>query len=112
MKVIIAGTRTFSNYDLLKKILSKFSTITEVVSGGASGADFLGEKWAYENSLPIKKFLADWKLYGKKAGPIRNSLMAKYADCLIIFWDGKSRGSLNMINQMKKIKKPIKIISY
>ena len=98
MKTIIAGTRTFTDYGLLEKAIhsSRFE-ITEVVCGLAKGADSLGEQWAIQHNIPVAYFPAEWKLYGKKAGPLRNKQMAEYADKLIALWDGESKGTKNMI---------------
>lgn len=103
MKVIIAGSRTVTNPEAVKAAIdaSKF-VITEVVCGMAKGADLLGRLWAQYNGIPVKEFPADWNLYGKKAGCLRNEQMAQYADALIAVWDGESRGTLNMINKAKK----------
>ena len=107
-RVIIAGTRTFSDYSLLaeyadKKLaeVSKKDSI-EIVSGGASGADALGERYAKERGYYIRRFDAEWKRYGRAAGPRRNKQMAEYADALLAYWDGKSRGTKNMIEEAKK----------
>jgi predicted Rossmann fold nucleotide-binding protein DprA/Smf involved in DNA uptake len=97
MKTIVAGTRTFNDYELLKDMLARFD-ITEVVSGGARGADALGERWAKERGLPLHRFPADWNRYGKAAGPRRNRLMAENAQALVAFWDGESRGTKHMID--------------
>tara|TARA_R110000850_G_C9613254_1_gene430061 strand:+ start:165 stop:518 length:354 start_codon:yes stop_codon:yes gene_type:complete len=107
MKIIIAGLRNFTEYDLLKTTINNLlaksnTTITEVVSGGANGADKLGEQYAVEYNIPIKRFNADWNKYGNAAGPIRNKQMAEYSDRLIAFWDGKSRGTGSMIKLAKK----------
>lgn len=111
MKLIIAGTRTFDNYEYLKEIISKINNpISEIISGHSKGADLLGEKYAKENKIKLTIFEADWNNLGKSAGPIRNKKMAEYCDCAIIFWDGESRGSKSMIEEMKKINKPFKII--
>ncbi|AGO48572.1 GTP-binding domain [Cellulophaga phage phi18:3] len=100
MKVIIAGGRDFQDYDTLKLkcnfTLSK-SIDVEVVSGTCKGVDLLGERYAKEKDYPVKQFPADWSK-GKSAGPIRNKQMAEYADGLIAFWDGKSKGTKNMID--------------
>lgn len=113
MKVIVAGTRTFEDYDFLKKVLSEPEyNITELVSGRSKGADQLGERYAKENNIPLKLFPADWENLGRKAGPIRNEQMAEYGDMLIAFWDGESRGTKNMIQQMQKRKKLVHIILY
>lgn len=113
MKTIIAGGRNFNDYRLLKEKLDyyrKDHIITEVVSGCASGADNLGMLYATDNNIPIAKFPADWDKHGRAAGPIRNRQMAKYADALIAVWDGNSRGTKNMIDEMNKLKKPVFII--
>lgn len=104
MKIIIAGSRDFNDYETLKKVcdfmLSRQDEI-EIVSGGARGADKLGESYAKEKGYPIKQFPADWSK-GKGAGYIRNEDMARYGDALIAFWDGESKGTEHMINLAKK----------
>lgn len=103
MKTIIAGTRTIEDYELVKKRINESGfNITIVVSGVCRGIDKLGQRWAEENNIPIKKFPADWKQFSKRAGPIRNKAMAEYADALILIWDGFSRGSKNMLEHAKK----------
>lgn len=100
MKVIVAGGRDFNDFDVVANAIveSKF-IITEIVSGCAAGVDTLGEIYAAENDIPVKKFPADWKKNGRSAGPIRNGQMAEYADALVAVWDGVSRGTKNMIDQ-------------
>jgi len=103
MKLIIAGSRTFNNYEFLAETISRLYTskgikITEIVSGGARGADKLGERYAKENLMPVKIFPAAWDCYGKSAGFRRNIKMAEYGDMVIVFWDGKSVGTKHMIN--------------
>ncbi len=105
MNVIIAGSRNFDNYKLLKEkvdnILKDKKDIT-IVSGTANGADKLGEKYAFENNLSLKKFPADWEEHGKSAGYIRNEQMAKFSQILIAFWNGKSKGTKHMIDLANK----------
>ncbi|MBX0320285.1 DUF2493 domain-containing protein [Shouchella clausii] len=106
-KVIVAGSRDFNDYMLLKRKLdvvlrNRASEEIEIVSGKARGADTLGERYAKERGYAIKEFPADWETHGKAAGHIRNRLMAEYADALVAFWDGKSRGTENMIETAKK----------
>lgn len=112
MKLIIAGGRNFSDYEKLcqfcDKILSKQTKI-KIVSGTANGADKLGEKYANENGYKIKQFPANWNKYGKSAGYKRNAKMAEYADALIAFWDGKSKGTKHMIDLAKRVNLEIKI---
>lgn len=112
MKVIIAGGRDFSDYDNLcqvcNKILSEQTNI-EIVSGVANGADKLGERFAFDNGYPIKQFPADWDKFGKSAGYKRNAEMAEYADALIAFWDGKSKGTKHMIDLANDAKLKVRI---
>ena len=114
MKTIIAGSRDFNDYNLLKSQLDYYrmhkNDITEVVSGCARGADTLGEFYANEQSIPVKQFPADWDKHKRASGPIRNRQMAEYADCLIAVWDGSSRGTKNMIDEMNKLNKPVFVI--
>lgn len=117
MRVIIAGGRDFADYDLLyRKMVSilkdQLPVNVEIVSGGANGADKLGERWAESLAFPVKRFPADWNKHGKSAGPIRNEEMAKYATHCVVFWDGKSRGSKNMIDTAAKYKLPTRVIYY
>lgn len=113
IKLLIAGTRTFNDYHLLQKILSKVkSEIIEIVSGTARGADTLGERYAMEHNISIKRFYPDWDSFGKRAGMLRNREMAKYTDKAIVFWDGESRGTKNMIDEMKKLNREVIIVYY
>lgn len=112
MKTVVAGSRGFTNYGMLKSVLAHKLDISEVVSGTATGADKMGEMWAVESNLPRTLFPADWETYGKRAGHVRNLEMAKYCDQAIVFWDGESKGSKNMIENMKKLGKPCKVVMY
>lgn len=104
LKIIVAGSRDFTDYNLLKIKLDfyigKHSDI-EIISGTARGADRLGERYAEEKGLTLTRFSADWKKYGKRAGYLRNEEMAQYATHAVIFWDGKSKGTAHMIELCK-----------
>jgi hypothetical protein len=115
MKVIIAGGRTFDDYNLLCKACDntlRLQNEIEIVSGTANGADKLGERYANEKGYTIKQFPANWDKHGKGAGFIRNEEMAKYADALIAFWDGKSKGTKHMIDLANKYELKVKVITY
>lgn len=115
-KVIIAGGREFDDYPLLEKtmdnLLSNTRTDIIVVCGMARGADSLGEKYAKSRGYQIDYFPANWNLYGKKAGYIRNEQMAKNADALVAFWDGQSKGTKHMINLAYKYNLKVRIKRY
>ena len=114
MKIIVAGGRDFGNYQLLcTKLDFLFSKITPVViCGEARGADLLGKKYAQEHNIQVLSFPANWDKYGKSAGFRRNEEMAKEADALVAFWDGKSKGTGHMIQTMLKLGKRVKIVRY
>lgn len=103
-RVIVAGSRTFDNYNLLKKKLDKAFEIrkpTAIVCGEAKGADYLGKKYAQENHIPVHSYPADWENVGKSAGYLRNEKMAANAEALIAFWNGTSAGTKHMIKTAK-----------
>lgn len=114
-RVIIAGGRDFDQYSLLEfqcdRLLVRKPRVM-VVSGGARGADMLGERFATRRHYPIKRFSADWERYGNAAGPIRNKQMAEYADALIAFWDGHSRGTRNMITLARTRGLAVRVVRY
>lgn len=103
MNMIIAGGRSFTDYNYFRGYMATIPPwveITKVISGGAAGVDTMAIQWAEANNKPHRVFMADWNRLGRKAGPIRNSQMANISDGLIAFWNGESRGTKNMIDQM------------
>ena len=117
LKVIVAGTRSFKDYALLKEKLNLYLSnydpgSLEIVSGKATGADALGEQYAEENGIEVKEFPADWKTHGKRAGYLRNKEMSEYADCLVAFWNGKSKGARMMIELARKQGLKVKVVKY
>lgn len=106
MKVIIAGGRDFNNEQMIEDTMAELDfEVTEVVCGGARGADTLGRWWAVKHGIPVKLFPAEWEMFGNYAGIKRNHDMGDYADYLVAFWDGKSTGTRDMINYMEQIGK-------
>lgn len=99
MKLIIAGGRDYhlsrDDVEFLDDLHAWRETrVTEVVCGMATGADSYGRMWAMCRGIPVKEFPADWKTYGKSAGPYRNREMAKYADALVVFTGGAGTDSM------------------
>ena len=115
MNVIIAGSRTFSDYDLLRKKLDFFlshKTDIHIVCGEAEGADQLGKKYAQEKGYEVLSYPDESSIYGSFAKYKRNREMARVADALVAFWDGKSKGTAQLIQVMKEARKPIRIVYY
>ena len=126
LRIIIAGSRDFNDYkllktsirDILKNISLEDINKIKIISGTARGADQLGERFAKQFKLEVIKFPADWNSFGKRAGYIRNEEMAKYSvtdnnyGMLVAFWDGKSRGTKHMIDLAKKHGLEVHVIKF
>lgn len=118
-RVIVAGSRAFTNYDLLRDTLDRLLAgklpDVVVISGCAPGADTLGERYAAERCLAVERHPADWEKHGRAAGPIRNREMAEAAGpgggC-VLFWDGKSRGTLNMLGIATNLGLQVRVVYY
>ena len=100
-RVIVAGSRRFADYarmcaDLDYLLSARFPDV-EIVSGGAPGADALGERYARQHGLACRVVRADWRTYGRAAGPLRNVAMAALADAAVVYWCPGSRGSASMV---------------
>ncbi|SFH76130.1 Protein of unknown function [Pseudobutyrivibrio sp. OR37] len=120
-RIIIAGGRDFNNKVLFSEEVNKIVKELgidniEIISGHSSGADSLAELYAKKHNISLKIFPAEWKKYGKAAGPIRNKQMLDYSleeqSVLIAFWNGRSKGTRNMIERAKNEKTDIRIIHY
>jgi len=113
MKVIVAGSRSIKNYDLVDKAIKDSGfEVTEILSGCAGGVDELGEQYAARHSVKISYFPANWSTYGRSAGMVRNTEMAKHAEALIAVWDGKSVGTKDMIDTAVNKGIPVKVTMF
>lgn len=114
MKLAIVGSRTFTDYELLKDSVFKLNIgkIDWIVSGGAKGADSLAARFSKDYNIQLIEYLPDWRKYGKRAGFIRNELIIKDADWVLSFWNGLSRGAAHSLGLAKKFKKPTTIIYF
>lgn len=122
MRICICGSRDFDteeNFRTLERVLENLlmelkikKQEVEIVSGAASGADSLGAAYALKNDIELKLFKADWENQGKSAGVIRNKDMAIYSDLFVVFWDTISKGTKNMIDNIKKLDKEYYIYTF
>ena len=106
MKVAIVGSRSLV-IENLENYLPE--NITEIVSGGAKGIDSCTKKYAEEKGITLTEFLPEYSKYGKVAPIIRNGEIVDHSDTVIAFWDGKSKGTKNVIDLCKRKNKHIKI---
>lgn len=121
-KLIVAGGRDFNDYALLSRELNLLANEdyhdreVSIVSGMAPGADSHAVRFARDNNVQLYKMPAKWQRpdgsTNKGAGFARNQDMGNFADGLLAFWDGKSRGTAHMIEYMRKLNKPTHVINY
>ena len=108
MKILIAGSRNFEEFDLSKCVPDDAELI---ISGGAKGVDTLAERYADRRKISKLIMRPSYARYGKGAPLIRNKKMVELADTVIIIWDGKSRGTKFTLDYAKSIKKNIVLIN-
>lgn len=107
MKLAIIGSRTCPPIDIAAHL--KYIPDT-IISGGAIGADTYAKEFAIKHNLKLIEFLPDYEKYGRKAPLVRNKLIVEECDCLIAFWDGKSRGTKFTLDYAERMGKPTKIV--
>jgi hypothetical protein len=106
MKVAVIGSRNLVVQDLGKYLPEE---TMEIVSGGAKGIDTCAREYALAKGLKLTEFLPDYKRYGRGAPLKRNLQIIDYADCVLAFWDGQSRGTKFVIEHCKAQNKPVRI---
>ena len=107
MKVAVIGSRSVTAYPLADVLPAD---TTEIISGGARGADTLARQYAVANGIPFTEIRPDYARYGKGAPLRRNTDIIARADLVIALWDGKSTGTAHAIRQCKKLGKPFRLI--
>jgi SLOG family YspA-like protein len=116
LRVLVCGSRHFNDIvkmrTVLKEIDEEFS-ITDIIHGNAKGADIMAAGWGHLNGKIVHTFPAQWSVYDKAAGPIRNKQMLDEGkpDLVVAFLAPNSRGTKNMIEQAEKAGVPVKIIN-
>lgn len=106
MKVAVVGSRNL-RVDDLEKYLPE--GVTEIVSGGARGIDTCAREYALSNGIKLTEFLPEYARYGRGAPLRRNLIIVEYADLVLAFWDGRSRGTKYVIDHCKKREIPVKV---
>ena len=109
--IVICGCRNFYDKNVFSAFVDKCLAETakeceiRILSRHCSGVDAMAEQYAAEHGLQLSIYPADWRRYGRAAGPKRNFEMANEADAVIAFWDGSSKGTKNMIDIADKLNK-------
>ena len=109
MRVAVIGSRGLT-IDNMEMYLPQ--NISEIVSGGAKGVDTSAKAYAIEKGIKLTEFLPDYKQYGRSAPLKRNIEIINYADMVIAFWDGASRGTKFVIKKCMEINKPLTIYKF
>ena len=107
MKLAVIGSRNLTKVDLAPYISKE---VNEIVSGGAVGVDTCAAEYANREGLKLTEFLPEYKLYGRAAPIVRNKLIVDYADKVLVFWNGSSKGTLSVIKYAEKMGKPCEIV--
>ena len=106
MKIAIVGSRSIAWVDVGKYVTEE----DEIVSGGAVGVDRCAADYARKNQIKLTELLPQYERYGQAAPIVRNKEIVRYADKVVVFWDGKSRGSLSVMKYAKQIGKPCVVV--
>lgn len=106
MKIAIIGSRSILSADIGAYI----SDGDEIVSGGAVGIDSCAAEYAKKKGLKLTVFLPEYESYGRAAPIVRNKKIVDYADKILAFWDGKSKGTLSVIKYAEKTGKPLETV--
>ena len=117
MKIAIVGSRGFTDFDLLNKIVTSYCVSKNIlpktiVSGGAKGADSLAEKFAKMYDFEMKIFYPDWEQFGRNACSTRNTEIVEYADIVFAFWNGTSPGTKDSITKAENLGKEVIITHF
>jgi hypothetical protein len=113
VRLAVVGSRSFADYKLLCDTLDRVkSSIEEIISGGAAGADALAARYAREHGIPLVEIKAEWAIYGKQAGYMRNYDIIERCDGVVAFWDGASKGTKHDINLAREMRKRCFIVRF
>jgi len=108
MKIAVIGSRGITAVNLEKYLPPETK---EIVSGGAMGVDTVAREYANRNGIKLTEFLPEYEKYGRGAPLKRNITIIEYADAVLAFWDGKSRGTKYVIDNCKQRGIPVKIFT-
>ena len=108
MKLLIAGSRSITSFDLSSYIPDEVDLI---ITGGAKGIDTLAEAWAAERGIPTLTVKPRYEKYGRAAPILRDEEMVDLADAVLVIWDGTSRGSKHTADYARKKSKPLTVVT-
>ena len=107
MRVAVVGSRTLT--DICAGPYLPAGT-TEIISGGARGADAAARAWAEAHGLPLREILPDYRRWGRYAPIRRNDEIVAAADYVVALWDGVSRGTAYVIRRCLREGKALRLV--
>lgn len=121
MNILVTGTRetlTMEQMDVVAKVLSEFLFDGPhlLIDGQALGVDSFANLWAKDQGWGTRRFPADWKRFGKQAGPIRNQEMIETmaeegtpVELVLAFPIPESRGTWDMVERAVFNRIPVRV---
>lgn len=111
MRLAVCGGRNYQNHEHVRRVLDEIvnhADVAVLITGGARGADFLAEQWAFANAIHVKAYQAEWTIHGRAAGPLRNQRIVDDGkpDFLVAFPGG--RGTADMVRRAKAARIPVR----
>jgi hypothetical protein len=106
-KVVVCGSRFFENYERFENVLDVLLENMEIgclISGGCKGTDTMVKKYCIEKKIIFVEVKPQWQIFGRYAGPKRNAQMVKLGTSTFGFWDGRSRGTYDMLKKARDAK--------
>jgi len=110
LKLLVVGTRTFNDYNILSEELNKYYNIEEIITGITGNTDSMAVQYANEKSIKWKRYVIEKDSLGRTIGYNRNKDMIESSDEIIIFWDGKSCGTKDLIEKAESMKRRYNLI--
>lgn len=111
MKLMVTGSRNWNDYSTLMEELDQWKRLaTELLHGGAGGADQMADRWAKENGVAVRMLEPDYAKHKAAAPHVRNTELVKQADGVLAFWDGQSKGTASTIAKARHAGKLLRIV--
>lgn len=109
MKVAVAGSRNLC-VEIPENCIPE--NATQIITGGARGIDLSAREYGRKHNIQVLEILPEYDLYGRSAPLKRNDIIIKLSDTVVVFWDGKSRGTKYVIDKCRKVNKPVCVYVY
>lgn len=113
MRLVVFGSRSLEPhwFSIEREVRDRWGVLPSLlISGDAHGVDRAGEAWADRRGIEVRRMPALWHTWGRRAGIVRNTVMAEMAQAGLCFWDGYSRGTRHMISEMQRLERSLHVV--